>query len=295
MAIRVTHRSIQTSSLANLQANLTKMAKLQEQFSSGRLINRPSDDPAGTVTALQVRADNRTNDQYLRNIDSGIGWLATTDSALTQSLSVLRRARELTLQGSSTGSQGQQAREAIAAEVEGIRETLLGLANTTYNGRPVFGGTTNGGIAFDRQTGGWVGDANEIQRRVADGTDVVINVDGYALFGDGVTSVFALLDDIAAHLKDSPEDLAGDLAQLDAISERLLSTLADVGTRYGRLETLKLSATDRLIELKSQLSNVESIDLPETVVKLQMQEVAYQAALAATARAIQPTLLDFLR
>jgi flagellar hook-associated protein 3 FlgL len=294
MAIRVTHRSIQTSSLANLQANLTKMAKLQEQFSSGRLINRPSDDPAGTVTALQVRADIRTNDQYLRNIDSGIGWLATTDSALTQSLSVLRRARELTLQGSSTGSQGQQAREAIAAEVEGIRETLLGLANTTYNGRPVFGGATDGAVAFGAD-GTWQGSSDQIARRVADGTDVVINVDGDILFGDGAGSVFAVLDDIAAHLKDSPEDLAGDLAQLDAISERLLSTLADVGTRYGRLETLRLSATDRLIELKSQLSNVESIDLPETVVKLQMQEVAYQAALAATARAIQPTLLDFLR
>jgi flagellar hook-associated protein 3 FlgL len=49
------------------------------------------------------------------------------------------------------------------------------------------------------------------------------------------------------------------------------------------------------LTLKTQLSDIEDIDLPETIMKLQLQEVAYQAALGATARAIQPSLMDFLR
>jgi flagellar hook-associated protein 3 FlgL len=295
MTLRVTHRSMQAGVLANLQDNLTRMGKLQEQLSSGRLISRPSDNPAGTVTALQLRGDIRATEQYQRNADSGIGWLGTADSALTASLSVLRKVRELTLQGSSTGAMGPEARTALATVVRGLRDSLLGLANTAYNGRPVFGGTTSGQTAFDPVTGAYVGDGGSVQRRVGANTTVRVDVDGAAVFGDGATSVFALLSDIADHLEQDPTQLAGDLTALDDATSKVLTTVTDVGTRYARLESVQQTAADRLIELKSSLATVESIDLPATVVELQMQQVAYQAALGATARVIQPTLMDFLR
>jgi flagellar hook-associated protein 3 FlgL len=47
--------------------------------------------------------------------------------------------------------------------------------------------------------------------------------------------------------------------------------------------------------LKNGLSDVENIDLPKTIVDLQLQEIAYKSALSATSRVIQPSLLDFLR
>jgi flagellar hook-associated protein 3 FlgL len=71
--------------------------------------------------------------------------------------------------------------------------------------------------------------------------------------------------------------------------------VADIGARYGRVLTVRQTAEDRIITLGSALSNVENIDLPKTITELQMQQVSYQAALAATAKAIQPSLLDFLR
>jgi flagellar hook-associated protein 3 FlgL len=295
MTLRVTHRSMQAGVLANLQDNLTRMGRLQEQLSSGRLISRPSDNPSGTVTALQLRGDVRATEQYQRNADSGIGWLGTADTALTQSLSVLRKVRELALQGSSTGAMGPEARQALATEVRGLRDSLLGLANTAYNGRPVFGGTTSGQVAFDPATGAYAGDAGTVQRRVGENTSVRVDVDGTAVFGDGATSVFSLLDDIATHLANDPTQLAGDITRLDGSTSTVLTTVTDVGTRYARLEAVRQTAADRLIELKSSLATVESIDLPATVVELQMQQVAYQAALGATARVIQPTLMDFLR
>jgi flagellar hook-associated protein 3 FlgL len=55
-----------------------------------------------------------------------------------------------------------------------------------------------------------------------------------------------------------------------------------------RTETAQLDA-------KNALAEVESVDLPKAITELKLQEVAYQAALAATARVIQPSLLDFLR
>ena len=45
----------------------------------------------------------------------------------------------------------------------------------------------------------------------------------------------------------------------------------------------------------TSLNDIESIDLPKTLTDLKLQEVAYQASLAAASRVIQPSLMDFLR
>jgi flagellar hook-associated protein 3 FlgL len=58
---------------------------------------------------------------------------------------------------------------------------------------------------------------------------------------------------------------------------------------------MKQSAQDRLLTVTSQLSDVEDVDLPKTIMEMQLQQTSYQAALAASAKVIQPSLIDFLR
>jgi flagellar hook-associated protein 3 FlgL len=58
---------------------------------------------------------------------------------------------------------------------------------------------------------------------------------------------------------------------------------------------MKQSAQDRLLSVTSQLSDVEDVDLPKTIMDMQLQQTSYQAALAAAAKVIQPSLIDFLR
>jgi flagellar hook-associated protein 3 FlgL len=75
----------------------------------------------------------------------------------------------------------------------------------------------------------------------------------------------------------------------------MTSALADVGTRTNRLDRAAQSAKDAVLELTSSLSEIENVDLARATMDLKMQEVAYQAALASTARLVQPSLADFLR
>src|ERR671916_3259551 len=100
---RVTDNSIHTRVLANLQRNIARGEKIQEQLSSGKQINRPSDSPSGTVSSMQLRAENRLNSQYIRNADDGLGWLSTVESTLTNSANLINRARDLTVQGLNSG------------------------------------------------------------------------------------------------------------------------------------------------------------------------------------------------
>ena len=295
MINRVTHLTVQRSTLANLQVNLGKMSDLQGRLSGGKVITKPSDDPAGTASVLALRADKRANEQYSRNAADGIGWLSTVDTALQNAAANVRQARDLTVKGANTGSASQATRDAIASELRGVRDAMLDQANATYLGRSVFAGTANG-PAYADGTYAWAGvPTDEVLRRVGESTQIRADSDGRNAFGAGATSVFQLIDDIAADIQNGTGDVSARIGELDTALNNVLGELADVGTRYKQLTTAQSTIETAVTDLKGQISDIEDIDLAETLIELQSQEVAYQAALGATARVLQPSPLDFLR
>jgi flagellar hook-associated protein 3 FlgL len=292
---RVTEGSIHTRVLNNLQRNIAKGEKIQQQLSSGKQINRPSDSPTGTVTSMQLRGESRANQQYARNADDGLGWLSNLQDTLSSTSTLVNRARDLTVQGLSSGTNDASSREALATEIDQIRSTLIGYANTKYLGRPVFGGTTAGDAAYDA-SGTYVGDNGQTTRTVGDGAKVRVDANGPEAFGSGTTQLFTVLQNIADTIRSGDTDALGDnMKKLDTASDLMKSTLSEVGARYNRVEQMKQSAQDRLLSVTSQLSDVEDVDLPKTIMEMQLQQTSYQAALAASAKVIQPSLIDFLR
>lgn len=293
MSLRVTQRTISSNTAANLQHNLAHMQRLQEQLSSGRQLSRPSDSPTGTVSALRLRAELRRGEQLVRNATDGIGWLATADTSLTQAIDVMGRVRELALRGNN-GTMGPEDREAIAIEVDTLREHLVGIANSTYLGRPLFAGTSASPVAYDT-AGVYQGDAGTVDRTVLDGVSVQVNVTGPQVFGPAGGDVFTVLTNIANDLRTNPANLGTDITALDQRFLDLKTGLSQVGARYHQVEAMRTRTEGAQLDAQNALAEVESVDLPKTITELSMQEVAYQAALSATARVIQPSLIDFLR
>jgi flagellar hook-associated protein 3 FlgL len=294
-AQRVTQRTMSDRVGRNLQRNSAAMARLQEQLSSGKLISKPSDSPTGTVSALRLRADIRRADQYKRNADDGIGWLGTADNTLTDMLDTVRRVRDLTLQAGNAATDST-ARVALAAEVGQLREHALSLANTTYLGQPLFGGTSGAATAYAAD-GTFQGNTGTIERTVGDGVSVQVNLPGETVFGPSGSDLFRVLSDIQNQMTTGNTDqlLNVDLGDLDKAFLRVQDNLALVGARYHQVEAMSDRAEATQLDATNQLASVESIDLPKTVMDLQLQEVAYQAALGAAARVLQPSLVDFLK
>ncbi|SHN41975.1 flagellin [Cryptosporangium aurantiacum] len=302
MVIRVTERSLSQNAMRGLQANQYRLSRTEEQLTSGKLISKPSDSPTGTMTAMLLRSDMRTQTQYARNAADGVNWLNTIDSTLGGIHDGAQRVRDLTLQGVSAGTGGSDtARAAIAAEVDQIRDAMIGLANTRYIDRPVFGGTTESPSAYggeDPDNPGvvtFLGDTGAVTRTVAEGTKLRVDADGPTVFGTGDDQIFKVLYDISKNLKENPDQLSADLKRLDTAMSSIRTAQASVGARSNRIETMQQTANDRQLELQSQLTEVEDIDLPKTITDMTLQQTAYQAALGATAKVIQPSLMDFLR
>jgi flagellar hook-associated protein 3 FlgL len=292
---RVTEGSIHTRVLANLQRSIAKGQKIQDQLSSGKQINRPSDSPTGTVASLQLRGEARTAQQYARNADDGLGWLGTLDNTLASTSTLINRARDLTVQGLSSGTNDAQSREALAVEIDNIKSSLIGYANTTYLDRPVFGGTTAGDAAY-RADGTYLGDGGQLTRTVGTGASIPVTATGPKVFGEGNSQLFAVLQKISDGIRAGDTDgVTKSLDSLDGAADLVKNTLSDVGARYNRITQMKQTAQDRMLAVTSQLSDVEDVDLPKAIMEMQLQQTSYQAALAASAKVIQPSLIDFLR
>ena len=294
--MRITQRAVALTSLQGLNRSLGDLGKLQEQLSSGRAISAPSDSPTGTNRAMQTRSDQAGLAQQARNIGDAKTWLDSADSVLQGMIDATRRVRDLTVQGQNTGALSPASQAAIGMEVAALRETLLGQANRTVpGGRPLFGGVTSGSVAYDA-TGAWVGQGGAPNmRRVSDSETVRIDLTGPEAFGTPGSDLFALVGDIAADVTANPTALAGHLADLDTAINGMLSAIADIGARSKRIEQAETINVEKTLTLQSRLAETEGIDLPATIMALQMRQVSYEAALSATAKSLQPTLVDFLR
>ncbi|WP_017935773.1 flagellar hook-associated protein FlgL [Nocardioides sp. Iso805N] len=320
MITRVTQRMMTGRELSQLGQASTRMADAQEQMTTGKKLSRPSDGPADTTVALKARAGVAQQTQFQRNADDGQAWLQTIDSALQSANTQVTRAYTLALQGANTATNGQTAENALADEIDQIKQGLLATANSQYLGRPVFGGTTAGGSAFAQagvtdssgnpvldadgnqvQQVQYVGDSGSVNRRVGPDTVVRVDSNGQSVFGstsDGTspsTSVFDALDKLSTALRSSDQDgiQAGIQAMQDART-RISSAAADEGARMNQITAASNVAGDNKLALQTVQSNVEDIDIAEATINLETQTTAYNAALAAISKTSQQSLLDYL-
>jgi flagellar hook-associated protein 3 FlgL len=289
---RVTQVSMARKVTGNLQRSLQKLERLHEQISSNREINRPSDSPVGTVAALRLRAELGRNEQIDRNLNDATAWLATADDTLSEVVDQINRVRDLAIQANN-GSLGQTERDAISGEMTMLRDSLLDLANARYLDRSVFAGTASG-KAYDATTGAFIGQAASIERMIAPGVRVQINLNGEAVFGPTGADLFTVVANLATAVSTNT-NIDAALANLDTSTNTVQQSLAEVGARMKRVMTMQDRSLVSAITLRSSLSQVEDIDLPRAIMEMQIQETTYQAALHATAKVIQPSLVDFLR
>jgi len=291
---RVTNATQTLNAQRNLQLSLQRQAQLYDQATSRKQITKPSDDPTATASALGVRADQAATAQYQRNVDNGDAWLTTADSTLTSVESIMRRVRDLTVTGANDGSLSGEAKEAIATELDGLKKSLLSLANTTYLGRTVFAGNSDAGVAFQPDYSFTGAAGSTVERRIGPDTTVRVDADGAAVFGTGSGSVFALIDGISNDLR-TGVNVGPRLGGIDDRMKAIVGEHAEIGGRQTRVDKAKDTLAVGANALEAQRSNLEDVDLSKVLLDLKTQDVNYQTAIAVTARVLQPTLMDFLR
>lgn len=304
---RVTQGTITAQLLRNISSNLSQSAGLQEKLATGRNINRPSDDPVGITYGLRYRSDLAVNDRYQSNVDSATSWLDFNDTMLSQVGDVIKRAKELAVQG-STGTNPKVALDNIANEMEQLKEQVVDIANSQFKGKYIFNGQFTDQIPYDpsKNPANIVTDNGNVNYIVNTGVQLDVNLIGSDVFGyppTGVTApkneddnLFHVLDQMITALRTGDHSgVSGQIANLESRYSKVLTQQAEVGARINRIELIEDRLKDLNVNLQTLQSKTEDADMEELIIKAKVNESVYQASLSVGSKVIQPTLVDFLR
>jgi flagellar hook-associated protein 3 FlgL len=265
------------------------MGTYMDQLTTGKKINRPSDDPVIAVKGMDYRSQLKEVEQYQRNTNEVHNWMDNSDDALDQATKALQRLRELAVQASNdTYDIGE--RHNIMEEVEQLKTHLIDIGNTKVNGKYIFNGTKTDVKPID---GDYPTDTSDVHIEVSNGIKIKVNVNADEVFG---AEAFANVESFITALESGDQgDIENSIALLDENINNVLNARADLGARMNRLELIEHRLGSQEISATEMMSNNEDIDYEEVITQLITQESVHRAALSAGSRIIQPTLLDFLR
>ncbi len=300
MSDRVNTVTFLNTAIANIQLSTARMQKLQEQISTGKKINRPSDDPAGAGSVLDLRVEALRLDQYTSNIQNAKNSVEFTTTVLGQISDLMQRAQELAVQGVN-GTADQSARNIIASEINGILETLLQSANSKLLGKYIYAGTetTTTPYTETRNSAGQItantynGNREKIEYLVGPNMKIQVNQPGEEAFIDN--KLFDALIKVRDNLGSGALTFAR--AELDNIKNghtSVTNMVAKMGGIASTLEFVNNKVEDTKFSLAEVLGEKEGADLVELVLRLKEEENILQAALASGAFIFRTSILDYL-
>jgi flagellar hook-associated protein 3 FlgL len=267
--------------------------------STGKAYSRPSENQSASSRAAVLQDSLDQVNTFNRAIDDARSRLSLADTKMQQAMDLYHRITELATQASSSINSAD-SRKSIREEVLQLRGELESIANTQYLGAPIFAGFEAGNaVTYDTVGGTWVfsgSPADRLQRRIGPNEVVDTSITAAELFSNGTDDIFTVLDDLAASL--NANNTAGIQASLDQVAA-LRSTLSAGQARMGAVVNRVEQASDRNASIKvtltAELSRVQDVDLGDAITDQSRLTMAYQAALGATAKATEQTLLDWLR
>ncbi len=301
-AIVYTPSVIASSLVQDITNEQSQQAMLTEQLGTGNRVNLPSDNPAAAAAILSINGSLARAQQYNTNATDGLGWLALGNSTVNQVLSSLQQARQAVLSLSGAALAGQSGSlTGIATQVGSVRQQVIGLSNTMYNGQAIFAGTGNVDTAYD-SNGNYVGGGSAPTRTVAPGVAVPVSVVGTDIFGSGTTGLIGptgvlaqLQSDITTGTSASLQQAeTTDLTSLDNAITQVASQAAALGANYQRMQAFSQQANDAQTALQQQLSGLDSVNVAQVTTQLSQVQQSFQSALWATAQIQQQTLVQFL-
>lgn len=288
--MRITTRMLSDDAVRQLQASTESMSRASEQVSTTKRLNRPSDDPSQTRSAVNLREGIAELEQYRRNIDVADRTLSATDAALGSAGEIMQRARELAVQGAN-GSLSPLDRTQLAVEVDQLLQGLLQQSQAKSAGSFLFSGFRTDIAPFATATGPYLGDSGAIMARTAPNSSLQINITADTAFAPALAALVTLQTGLAAGTP-----VAGStITAIDVGFDALISARGQTGARQNRLEETASFLEGTILASRKLLSGLEDADMTEAISTLVQRQATYDAALKVNARIMQTTLLDVLR
>lgn len=298
--MRITQQQLQQFAQTAVGDTRSNVQEAQRVAATGRRVQDPSDDPAGSSRARIVRSLVDESKSYVQNANFGKLRLQQADQSLSEATSVMVRVKELALaMANDTISQDQ--RLLAAQEIDTLKSSLIDIANTKQNGEFIFAHTAtktapvddSGAFSFDV-------DLHTQVRRVEIGPSSTgeIGASVSRAFAQRAadpesTNLFALLDDLSNDLKTAGSDeIRSHIESINKGIDQVVGERAEVGVRMNRIDNARTTAKQAIELYQGIESEIVDADAVEAFSQLQLAQTGLQAAISVSARVLGPSLLD---
>ena len=292
--------SISANVIADIQTSDQTVQTALQQLSSGVRVSVPSDDPAAAATLVQLQAQAANLDQYTTNADSALSQAQNADSVISSVVSSLNQAITLGTEGAN-GTTSASGRQSIATQIQGLLSNVVSLANTTFQGVSLFGGTVSGQAAFTADSSsptGYKYNGNDSVNQISVGSSLTVqaNIPGNTLFTNSSASVLGALSDLATALS------SGTSAEIGTATTAVTAALnyvtqqhAVYGNTINQLQSQETYLASDKVTITSRESSLVGIDTATAAEDLSQAETSNSALLAAAGKVLQNSLLDYLK
>ncbi|HEX5483193.1 MAG TPA: flagellar hook-associated protein FlgL [Terriglobia bacterium] len=269
-----------------------------QQISTGQSVNSPSDNPAAVAALIENNTQSSANDQFLHSISSIQGSLQTADSTLGSVVNALNQAISIGTEGAN-GTISDSERQAMAQEMQSIQQTVMGLANTSYQGSYLFAGTAVTSppyVADPLSASGVTYAGNSTANNAQVGADqfVPLNLPGSAIFNGAGADVFQALHDLSTALA-SNSNITSALGEVQKAFDGVNTQRTFYGNTLQGLSAINGDLEQEQLTLAQQTSHLISADPAQAASTVIEAEYALNSALSAFGHISQNTLLDYLK
>lgn len=324
--MRITNASMVRSHLYDTQNNLTNMSKINQQISTGKVINTVSDDPHKAIKIMNINNEIKYTEKYNYNIDESVGWMNTTDGALDNVGNLLGEIKETILKvGNGTYSQNEMKslNEDMNEKIKQLADTL----NSTYGGKYLFGGSSvddapitvienpDGTVKLEfskDKKGQTIPNTDDLKADISSGINIDYNISVGEILNikdgngntvnllDEINNLSTLMNDIAngdeQTAAKAKETLLNDTkGKIDTLFDHVVNERTSLGVRVSTAEKIKELNDEDILNIQDVLSKTQDTDVVEKFIELKSAEMIYQASIQVGAKLIQPTILDYIR
>ena len=313
MDMRVTSNSFPNTLVGELGDLSSRQVKLQAQVSSGQRIQYAEDDPTAMHQVMDMQSEAHSVSQYQTNVAHQQDLAKTSYTTIKSLNQMSSRANEI-----ATLADGLKSPEELASYANEINEMIkqgVQSVNAKQGNNYLFGGTISDQPPFvlDSDPSGNVtavnyqGNESVSQTEVSEGLTVTAQVVGASTSGSGGRGLITDSNsgaDFFNHLIALRNDLTSgnvtaiastDQAALQSDESNFLYHVSLNGSVQSRLDSTTTTLKDRAQSLNSQVANVASTDMAQTVVRLTQTQTAYQAALQSSSKILSLSLMDYLK
>jgi flagellar hook-associated protein 3 FlgL len=270
-----------------------------QEVATGKKVTVPSDNPAAAADMVQNTLETANVDQYTQNVSTMLSMVQTADSSLGSVVTSLTQAISLGTEGAN-GTNNTSNLQAIASQVQGILQSVVAQANTSYQGTYLFGGTETSSAPYtasSSSSSGYTYNGNSDVNSVAVGDDmnVQLNLPGSQIFSNSNADVLGSLSSLVTALQ------SGNATAIGTATTAVSAALSNVsqqrvfyGNAESQLNSQETALQQETVSLTSQQSSLVDVDEAQAATDLSQAETANNAAEAAAAKVLPQTLLNYL-